>query len=407
MINKDRLWNRLQALGEVGKDNLGGVTRFSFTKEDQEAKKLIEVYMKEASLEVMEDNAGNLIGKREGENPNSPSIIIGSHIDTVKQGGIFDGALGVMAGIEVVQTMNEQDLVSINPIEVIAFSDEEGSRFNYGMIGSRAFTGKLELNSLSRQDQDDISIFQALDEAGLHPKEIDKVKRDQSSVKCYLELHIEQGKVLESNDLSVGIVSGIAGPLWINCRLIGESGHAGATPMDMRRDPVTAFGELTTKIKNEASKYPDTVATIGKVHVKPGGVNIIPEEVEFTLDLRSIDEEVRNEVEAAITANAKVICDKYQLDLHTSILQRIEPVPCSSDIQQSIEESSRQLQLETMILPSGAGHDAMQFKDVSPIGMIFVRSKDGISHNPVEFSSKTDCADGVNILYHTVLKLGQ
>src|SRR5699024_3596013 len=188
--------------------------------------------MKEAGLEIREDNAGNLIGKMEGEDSLAPAVVIGSHIDTVKQGGKYDGALGVLAGIEVAQTICEQAIKLTNTLEMIAFADEEGSRFNFGMIGSRAIAGVLDKNELSRQDVDGNSIEQAMREVGLDPDKIDEVKRSPTSIKHYLELHIEQGKVLEHHDVPVGIVSGIAGPLWKSIRIIGESGHAGATPMN-------------------------------------------------------------------------------------------------------------------------------------------------------------------------------
>lgn len=405
MINSNRLWERILELGEIGREASGGITRFSFTKNERFAKKVVATYMEEAGLIVSEDNVGNLIGTKIGNEPQAPSILIGSHIDTVKHGGKFDGALGVLAGIEVLQTMKERRIEPKHTIEVIAFSDEEGSRFNFGMIGSRALTGKLDQRDLERKDQDGISIFEALKNEGLEPTKISEIKRDKNSIKCYLELHIEQGKVLESNQLPVGIVSGIAGPLWLKWNLVGESGHAGATPMEMRKDPLQVFAKITNKIEELAKSYPDTVATIGKVNVKPGGINIIPEEVEFTLDLRSIDKKIRNEVEKSIISYGEKLCKKHHITMQTSTLQRMDPVPCSMEIQQLIEESCREHQISTMTLPSGAGHDAIQFNNVCPIGMIFVRSKDGISHNPKEYSSKEDCAIGTNILYSVILKL--
>lgn len=405
MINHDRLWDRLHELGEIGKQESGGVTRFSYTEEDRKAKELVAKYMAEAGLEVQEDHIGNLIGKKTGKIKNAPSVIIGSHIDTVKEGGIFDGALGVIAGIEVLQTMNERNISPDHPIEVIAFADEEGSRFHFGMIGSRAFTGTLNKSDLQRTDQHGISIEKAMKLEGLNPDKIDDVKRDPKSIKCYLELHIEQGKVLEEHDLPVGIVSGIAGPLWTKWALTGESGHAGATPMSLRKDPLIPFADIIKNIENEAKKNPHMVATIGKVSVKPGGVNIIPGQVEFTLDLRDIDENVRNQAEKAIQSYANHLCNEQNIDIGISTLQRISPVPCSQKIRQLLEESCKDLGIQTMTLPSGAGHDAMQFKSICPIGMLFVRSRKGISHNPSEYSSKMDCAKGANVLYHTVLKL--
>lgn len=405
MINDERLWNRLRELGKIGEQENGGVTRFSFTEEERRAKELVAKYMAEAGLEVQEDPIGNLIGKKAGKIENASSIIIGSHIDTVKEGGIFDGALGVIAGIEVLQTMNEQNIHPEHPIEVVAFTDEEGGRFHFGMIGSRAFTGNLDRNDLKRTDQEGASIEEAMVLAGLNPDHIADVKRDPKSIKCYLELHIEQGKILEEHGLSVGIVSGIAGPLWTKWVITGESGHAGATPMPLRKDPLIPFADMIQNIEKEATKHPHTVATIGKVSVKPGGVNIIPHQVDFTLDLRDIDEHVRNQVEESIQSYANGVGKEKKVKITSNTLQRIAPVPCSLEIRQLLEDVCKELSIPTMTLPSGAGHDAMQFKSISPIGMLFVRSRKGISHNPEEFSSKADCAQGANVLYHTVLKL--
>ena len=233
---------------------------------------------------------------------------------------------------------------------------------------------------------------------------IDEAKREPSTVKAYVELHIEQGRVLENEGLPAGVVSGIAGPFWTKWTISGEAGHAGATPMDGRKDPLMAATEIMQFMEEEAKKHPATVATVGQLSVKPGGVNVIPGEVEFTLDLRAIDEAIRDEAETNIMAYAEQVCRKRNVVLNIEHLQRITPVPCSDDIQEVIREACRKTGVEPITLPSGAGHDGMQF-NAWPIGMIFIRSKDGISHNPAEWSSKEDCGKGTEILYETVLAL--
>ncbi|MFY0545888.1 Zn-dependent hydrolase [Brevibacillus sp. H7] len=362
-------------------------------------------YMKEAGLFVREDAAGNLIGRKEGLQKDTPTIIMGSHLDSVPQGGMFDGPLGVIAAVEVLQSMQEHKVVTEHPIEVIAFTDEEGTRFHFGMIGSRALAGTLQHEHLQHADQQGVTLAQAMKEAGLDPDRISEAARAKGSVKAYLELHIEQGKILENSGLSVGIVSGIAGPLWLKFTLFGEAGHAGATPMTIRKDPLTTAAIVIQAIDNEVKKYPDAVGTVGQISVKPGGINVIPGQVEFTLDLRDIDEQVRTELENQIISNARKICDERGVAIHIETLQRVAPAPCSQEIRETIEWACEKIGRKTMTLPSGAGHDGMQFKDFCPIGMIFVRSKDGISHNPAEWSSKEDCGDGANVLYHTVLRL--
>jgi allantoate deiminase len=405
MINQDRLWNRLMQLSEIGKQENGGITRLSFSREERQAKDLVISFMQEAGLSIREDEVGNVIGRKEGRIKDAPAILIGSHIDSVPNGGNFDGPLGVMAGTEVLQTMNEQRIVTDNPIEVIAFTDEEGTRFGFGMIGSRAIAGTLTHEELQNTDENGVSIAQAMKEAGFDPSKISNAAKEKGSVKAYLELHIEQGKVLENENLSVGVVSGIAGPLWTKWTLRGEAAHAGSTPMHLRKDPLVAAAKIMEFIEDEVKKYKNAVGTVGKISVKPGGVNVIPGQVEFTLDLRDIDENVRNEIERNIVSKATQICQDRGIELTIEDLQRVPPAPCSTEIQEIIKSSCEKIGLDTMTLPSGAGHDGMQLVDLCPIGMIFVRSKNGISHNPEEWSSKEDCANGAEVLYHTVLGL--
>ncbi|MED4906987.1 Zn-dependent hydrolase [Brevibacillus centrosporus] len=405
MINADRLWDRLMQLSSIGTQEVGGITRLSFSPEERAAKDLVTGFMKEAGLSVREDEVGNLIGRKEGTNPNAPVVLIGSHLDSVPSGGNFDGPLGVLSGVEALQTMNEQGVETEHPIEVIAFTDEEGTRFGYGMIGSRGIAGLLKEDELVSRDEAGISIAEAMANVGLDPAQISKAAREPGSVKAYVELHIEQGKVLESRDLSVGIVSGVAGPLWLKFILEGEAGHAGATPMNMRKDPLAAAAEVMLVIERQAARQEISVGTVGKLQVFPGGVNIIPGRVEFTLDLRDVDIQVRDQVEQAIMAEAEAICAKRGVKLQVELLQRINPAVCSEEIRSAIQAACATEGLETITLPSGAGHDCMQLTELCPVGMIFARSKDGISHNPAEYTSKEDCGNGAQVLYRTVLSM--
>lgn len=405
MINKKRLFDRLIKLGEIGKQETGGVTRLAFTAEDRAAKKLVASFMEEAGLSVREDEVGNIIGRIEGRNPEAPVVITGSHVDTVYNGGIFDGALGVMAGIEVVQTMREQGIQPENPIEVYAFNDEEGARFSYSMMGSRGVIGSLMPDDLELKDKDGVTIAKAMKNQGLDPSLIRCAARTKGTVKAFLELHIEQGKVLEQSNRAVGIVTGIVNELWLKCTIKGEAGHAGATPMNMRHDALAAAAEFVQLVEKEAKKTGTTVATVGKMNVLPGGINIIPGTVELTLDLRDLNQEVSDRVETIIFDEAKRICRERGVEMQTEVLQRIPPAPCSQEFLESAKDAFGKLGLEPFYLPSGAGHDAMQLVNICPIGMIFIRSKDGISHNPAEWSSPEDCAAGANVLYHTMISL--
>lgn len=407
MINPERLWDRLMRLGEIGKQESGGITRLSFTPEERAAKDLVRSFMEEAGLAVREDAVGNLIGRREGRNPEAPVVLVGSHIDSVYNGGNFDGPLGVLAGVEMLHAMAEQNVVTEHPIEVIAFTDEEGTRFRYGMIGSRGIAGILERSELEHRDDEGISIAEAMRQSGLDPDAIHEAARPKGSVKAYVELHIEQGKVLESRGLSVGVVSGVAGPLWVKFILEGEAGHAGATPMSLRRDPLAAAAEIMLAIEAAAGKTDEAVGTVGQMQVFPGGVNVIPGRIEFSLDLRDVDQAILDQVEAEIHQMTEKICDKRGISYKIELLQRIPPVVCSEEIQLAARNACELLGFEPFTLPSGAGHDCMQLTSLCPVGMIFARSQKGISHNPAEYTTKEDCANGANVLYHTVLSLAQ
>jgi allantoate deiminase len=406
MIDGERLWRRISDLGEIGKQRGGGVTRLSFTEEERAAKDLVASYMEEASLSVYEDAVGNLFGRRDGRNPRSASILIGSHVDSVYNGGNFDGPLGVLAGIEVLQTMEKQGMETEHPIEVVAFTDEEGARFSLGMVGSRALAGKLTAEDIETyEDGDGVSVAEAMRAYGLDPEKIGDAARPEGSVRAYVELHIEQGRVLESEDLPVGVVTGIAGIVWLRFILEGETGHAGATPMNLRRDALAAAAEIMGLIEAEATKTGTTVGTVGQLDLEPGGINIIPGEVRFSLDLRDIDEGVRDRVEARIMEGAEEVCLRRGVAPAVETLQRVAPAPSSDPVRGAAERACERLGIRVHELPSGAGHDGMQLADLCPIGMIFVRSREGISHNPDEWSSKEDCAAGAEVLYHTVLDL--
>ncbi|QHN50556.1 hydantoinase/carbamoylase family amidase [Geobacillus stearothermophilus] len=407
MIQGERLWQRLMELGEVGKKPSGGVTRLSFTAEERRAKDLVASYMREAGLFVYEDAAGNLIGRKEGANPDAPVVLVGSHLDSVYNGGCFDGPLGVLAGVEVVQAMNEHGVVTHYPIEVVAFTDEEGARFRFGMIGSRAMAGTLPPEALECRDAEGISLAEAMKQAGLDPDRLPQAARKPGTVKAYVELHIEQGRVLEEAGLPVGIVTGIAGLIWVKFTIEGKAEHAGATPMSLRRDPMAAAAQIIAIIEEEARRTGTTVGTVGQLHVYPGGINVIPERVEFVLDLRDLKAEVRDQVWNAIAARAETIAKERNVCLTTERLQEMAPVLCSDEVKRAAEAACRKLGYLPFWLPSGAAHDGVQLASICPIGMIFVRSQDGVSHSPAEWSTKEDCAAGAEVLYHTVWRLAQ
>jgi allantoate deiminase len=402
MINIQRLSEHIEELSLIGRTNDDGINRFSYTEEEKRANELVANYMKSAGLTVHYDAVGNLIGSQEGTE-DLPTILLGSHIDTVPSGGKFDGSLGVLVAIEVLHSLKEQGVTLRHPVKVIAFKDEEGTRFGFGMIGSRAIAGTLSPTDLQRADEEGITIEQAIADSGLDKLPLSSAKLE--NVKLYLEVHIEQGKILESNDVAVGNVTGIAGPLWLKFQLIGLAEHAGTTPMNQRQDALVGASLIIAEVEKITKQYGSCVGTVGKLLVKPNGVNVIPGEVEWTIDIRDIDETKRNNLEKDIKQFAEKIADERQLQLHVTELQRVEPVHCDQTIQHAIKESIEEIGETVVSLPSGAGHDAMQFKNSFPIGMIFVRSKDGISHNPKEFTSLEDIEKAAKVLYKSIVKL--
>ncbi|MDP8949611.1 MAG: Zn-dependent hydrolase [Actinomycetota bacterium] len=406
MIDGERLWRRISDLGEIGKQESGGVTRLSFTDEERAAKDRVAAYMEEAGLSVYEDAAGNLFGRREGRNPEAPAVLVGSHVDSVYNGGDFDGPLGVLAGIEVLHAMEERGIETEHPVEVATFTDEEGTRFSFGMIGSRALAGKFTPEDLTKyEDENGVSIAEAMRAYGLDPERIGDAARPEGSVRAYVELHIEQGRVLENEGLPAGVVTGIAGPVWLRFILEGETGHAGATPMNLRRDSLAAAAEIMGLIEAAAAETGTAVGTVGQLDLEPGGINIIPGKVRFSLDLRDIDEEVRDRVESRILEGAEEACRRRGVRLEIETLQRLAPAPCSELVRGAAERACERLGIRPHALPSGAGHDGMQLTDLCPMGMIFVRSRNGVSHSPDEWSSQEHCTAGGNILYYVVLDL--
>ena len=407
MIKEDRLWDHLMALAKIGasKEPKEGITRLAYTKEDDEAKALVTKYMEEAGMEVRQDEVGNLIGKRPGKSPDEPGIMIGSHLDTVFQGGKFDGALGVLSGVEVAHALQEEGHQLNRNLEVVAFTDEEGARFSTGMLGSQVVTGKLEANVLDKKDQDGILYREALQEKGFDPEKIHQARREKGSIAAYLEMHIEQAVQLERKKVSVGIVTGIAGPRWYRFTVKGESGHAGSTPMHMRKDPMSAAVKLMQAIEEIVSARENTVGTVGQIEAKPGGINIIPKEVIFTLDLRDSVDSERRAAEKAIKDKVKRLEEDFGVKIAMELLHNLDPVLCDEKIVDTAEESAKELGIESLRMVSGAAHDAMNMASITSIGMLFIPSFKGLSHRPDEWSDKKDCGNGAKVLYQTVKNL--
>lgn len=371
-VNSQRMQNRISELAEIGKQTRGGVTRKALTEEDRKAQLLVTKWMEEAGMTVKQDHFGNIIGRIAGTNPATPAVVIGSHIDTVPNGGNFDGTIGVIGGIEVAQIISEESITINHPLEVIAFLDEEGTRFDGGLFGSRGMVGKLTEADLLKKDGQGISRLEAMQEFGLDPSLMMESVRKREDMKVFLELHIEQGPYLQAINQPVGIVKGIAGPAWLSVTVKGESGHAGTVPMKLRKDPMAGAAEMISEIERICSRQDDapTVGTIGKINALPGGTNVIPEQVEFSLDIRDIDLTRRDACMKEIKEKIELICHKRGLTFHICEHLVQEPIACAGHVIDTMKHASKLLSVEAPIMISGAGHDAMMVADLTDIGLI-------------------------------------
>ncbi|MDR7313870.1 M20 family metallo-hydrolase [Brevibacillus nitrificans] len=406
-INQDRLQKRIQELAQIGKIGETGVCRLALSPEDRAGVDLVRSWMDEAGMQTRIDDFGNLIGRVNGRNSDAPLLMIGSHIDSQPYGGQYDGVIGVLGALEVVQTMREQSLVPEQSIEVIAFCDEEGCRFQKGLFGSRGILNRLEPGELERTDKNGVTRRQALIEFGCDPDALEGSVYPEGSIGAFLELHIEQGPILDHADEAVGIVSAISGPLWWTVELTGFAGHAGSVPMNMRQDALLGAAKVIVAVNELARLDPaaPTVGTVGHLEVFPDSRNIIPERVRFTVDLRDIDLERRNEREQALREVIELAAMEGGLKYTITEDTNSDPRYCASWIKDIIREESKAMGIEPRELMSGPFHDALALSYVCDYGMIFVRCKDGISHNPQEFSTYEDIALGTELLYKTVLRI--
>jgi allantoate deiminase/N-carbamoyl-L-amino-acid hydrolase len=407
MIDANRVQQRIEQLAQIGRISDTGVCRLALSPEDREAVEVVRGWMEEAGMTVRLDGFGNLIGRLAGTNPEAPTVMLGSHIDTQPYAGRFDGIVGVIGAIEVVQKIVEQQFIPAVSIEVAAFCDEEGCRFNKGLFGVRGILGRLEEGELERTDKNGVTRKEALLEFGGDPERFEESRYAPGQVGVFLELHIEQGPVLESLGSPVGIVTGISGPLWLTVDLYGFAGHAGSVPMGMRKDALVGASKIVVGVQALATSEPGapTVGTVGSMRVFPDSRNIIPEHVQFTIDLRDIDLPRRDKLEGQLRTLIDEVAQEHGLRVEIREDTNSEPRYCASRIVDTIREAAGEMGLAPPELMSGPFHDSLAMSYYCDYGMIFVRCKEGISHNPKEFASKEDIAEGTELLYQTTLQL--
>ena len=406
-INATRLQQHFEIISEIGKIGDTGTCRPAMTKLEREAFNKAATWMKEAGMQTHIDNFGNLIGRLTGQDPLLPVLMMGSHLDSQPYGGRFDGVAGVLCAIEAVATLAENGIVPNRSIEVISFADEEGWRFNKGLFGSRGILKRLEAGELQRTDKDGITRKKALTDFGCDPENFAASEYADGSIFCFLELHIEQGPVLDIGHHPIGIVSGISGPLWLTVTLKGMAGHTGSVPMPLRKDALLGAAEIIVALNKIVTQIPGapTVGTVATINVFPASRNIIAEEATFTIDLRDIDLDRRNRYEKQLREAIETISKKHQLTYEIKEDTNNEPRYCAQWIKDIIKVKCDDLNLDAPELMSGPFHDAMALSYACDYGMIFVRCKDGISHNPLEYASYEDLALGAEILYQTILDI--
>ena len=406
MIQRDRLVNDFEAMSQFTAPG-EGINRLAFTDADWAGRQYIIDRMVDAGLTVETDGFGNVIGYKVGKNPDLPVVMVGSHTDSVPNGGNYDGVVGVLSAIEVIRSMNDDGFEHDHTIAVVSFMCEESGRFGDATLGSKAMRGELTVQDLHRlRDKQGTSLYEVLKGRNLHPDEIEQVEYKRP-VKSFTEIHIEQGKVLEHEQKRIGIVTGIAGPERFYVTIRGNADHSGATPMNLRHDALCGASKIILGIEEIAAmqEEPPVVGTVGIVEVTPGAMNVIPGVVKLGVDIRSISEVARNSVVTLIKEFIDVTAEKRGLSYTIEPVAQDHPVAMHPAMIREIEEIVTSLGVEYMPLPSGAGHDAMHWADDVPTGMIFIPCLNGISHNPAEFAEMDDIVTGAEVLDKVLRKL--
>ena len=408
MINSKRFEANFNAISEFGALKGGGLTRLAFSKEDLEARKFLINLIEKNGFKLKIDNVGNIYAiYDDGCEADAKPVCVGSHIDSVPNGGFYDGTLGVMAGLEALSSIKEAGIKLKRPLWLINFSCEESSRFKTATIGSKIISGKLGLQRLHElKDEDGISLFEAMSAAGFKPQNLDEAILKENSLHAYLELHIEQGPVLERSAISVGVVSGIAAPIRFEITIQGKADHSGATPMNMRSDALLAASHIIIAANKFAKNKKTAVATVGYVHAKPGVLNVVPGEARLGVDLRDIDKASLEELNLELRNFVGELSRELKFSYEIRELSNDEPVKLSEHAINLLEDEAAKLGVETLTLPSGAGHDAMNLtKLASSVGMLFIPCVDGISHNTKEAINFKDAVAATKILTNALIRL--
>jgi len=389
--------DRLETLGRLT-DEPDKLTRLYLSPAYRKACDQVQAWMEEAGMTVQIDAVGNVVGHYEGSIPNSPTFVLGSHLDTVRDAGKYDGMLGVLSAVAVIQLLSDAGIRLPFAIDVYGFGNEEGVRFPSILTGSRAIAGTLDAATLDAKDADGVSIWKALRAIGCDPEAWSECARERDGVLGFLEIHIEQGPVLQAEDLPVGIVTAINGASRYRVQVTGEPGHAGTVPMNHRHDALAAAAEMILAVERIGRRDPNLVATVGQLESGPGASNVIPGRADFTIDLRAPDDSLRNRAAAELQAELDQIATRRGIEIEIDRFYDAGAAACSTAFVDELQLAVEQNGIRPLRLPSGAGHDGLAIKDLCPIVMLFVRCKDGVSHSPREAINVEDAVVAIQVM---------
>lgn len=410
MLDTAWIHEKLQQLGQIGATESGGRTRLCYTEEDTAGRQFVRNLMTEIGLQVREDMVGNLFGRLEGEEPNLPPVLIGSHVDTVPNAGAFDGCMGVISALAVVKEIRESGQRLRYPIEVVSFMGEESSRFGLAMVGSRSFAGLLDPADLDRyRDSNGQTLTEVLAARGAHAEQIKATAVQPGSYRCFLEVHIDQSSYLDDEGVPIGVVTGIAAPERLMFTVHGEAAHSGAAAMATRRDALMCTAHALSHLEEITRREAEfkTVATVGQLNVKPNSINVVPGEVTFSLDVRSVYPESRSRIVKALKEVFEQETARRKMSFTVDVLKIDEPVPMNEGLRKLLTEACEATGVGHTDMPSGAGHDAMQVATLCPTAMLLCRNVSHTSHNPDERPADEDVAAAARVFAAAVRRLAE
>jgi hydantoinase/carbamoylase family amidase len=410
-VNKRRLMRDLNAIGRIGIGSHGAVTRLVFSVKELRSRQLLIHLMRQAGLKIHIDAIGNIFGRLDGANPKAPAVLAGSHLDTVIHGGKYDGPVGVIGALEAVRTIQENNIPVGSPLEVVCFVGEESSRFGFSTLGSSLVAGEVRPNDLTNAvDQQGTKLADVLASLGITRRNFSAIKRNPNGLKAYLELHIEQGPILEAKNKRIGLVTAIAAPSRFRVVFTGQADHSGTTPMEMRKDALVASAQLIEYVEKTCRKFSSmakgrVVGTVGAMRIEPGVINAVPGKADLSVDIRGITARSKDRVATMVKQKAGAIARARGIGVEILPIRDEHPVPLDKRLLRVTKDICDEKGLDYEIMPSGAGHDAMQMAKITPAGMIFVPSTRGISHNPLEWTDPEDICLGAQLLMETMVRV--